>query len=86
MTHALKTWPEYYNLLQKGDKTFELRKDDRPFEIGDSLILQEYELISGYTGSELNFQITGILRDAGNFGLRKGFCILSIRAKGNDDY
>lgn len=40
MTHALKTWPQYWDDITKGLKTFELTKDDRPYKVGDGLILQ----------------------------------------------
>lgn len=41
-THDLKTWPEYFEPLQQGLKTFEFRKDDRPYAVGDVLILREW--------------------------------------------
>lgn len=78
MTHALKTWPEYFEELKNGHKTFELRKDDRPFESGDILLAQEYDPKEGYTGEELTFVIGSILRDVPKLGLKQGYCILSI--------
>ena len=50
--HELKILPEYFEKLLDGSKTFELRKDDRGFKVGD-IILKEY--IPGYrdwTGPE----------------------------------
>lgn len=85
MTHALKTWKEFYSLLEKGDKTFELRKDDRPFEVGDILLAQEYDKEKKeYSGKENPFVITFILRDAEALGLKKGYCVLGIKEKSND--
>lgn len=82
MTHALKTWPEYYKLIVSGEKPFELRKDDRPFVVGDTLILQEFNPEKNeYTGKESEFNIGYILRNAPNFGLKKGFCILGLTNK-----
>ena len=43
MTHSLKTWPEYFKAVKSGDKTFEIRKDDRQFMVGDIIELLEYE-------------------------------------------
>jgi hypothetical protein len=40
--HELKTWPKYFKAVQKGEKTFELRKNDRDFKKGDILILREF--------------------------------------------
>ena len=81
MTHALKTVKEYFKYLENGSKTFELRKDDRPFSEGDILLAQEYdEEKRVYTGKELSFVITMILRDVPKFGLKPGYCILSLQA------
>jgi|TARA_Y100000310_G_scaffold298310_1_gene332146 hypothetical protein len=42
-THELKTEPKYFGRLVSGDKTFEIRKNDRDFQVGDELILKEYD-------------------------------------------
>lgn len=41
-THRLKTWPEYYEAMQQNRKPFELRFNDRDFQEGDKLILEEF--------------------------------------------
>jgi hypothetical protein len=81
MTHALKCWPEYYAPIEKGDKLFELRKDDRPFKTGDTVILQEYDnKLKEYTGNECQFAICFVLRDVpASFGLKPGFCVLGLK-------
>lgn len=35
--HELKTLPEYFELVRKGIKNFEVRKNDRDFKVGDML-------------------------------------------------
>ncbi|MPN35294.1 hypothetical protein SDC9_182791 [bioreactor metagenome] len=35
--HKLKTLPKYFDKIVSGSKTFEVRRDDRPFTEGDSL-------------------------------------------------
>lgn len=63
MTHTLKTWPEPFKAVCEGYKTFEIRKDDRNFELGDSLILQEWNPdFETYTGKEIHVRITFIGR------------------------
>lgn len=42
MVHAVKAYPEYYNGLATGDKTFEVRKNDRPYAVGDILAVNEF--------------------------------------------
>lgn len=81
MTHALKTWPQFFSEIVNGNKTFELRKDDRPFEVGDKMVLQEYDpKEKKYSGKEETKIITYILRGdmAKKFGLRDGFCLISF--------
>lgn len=41
--HSLKTLPVYFAAVLRGDKTFEVRKNDRDFQTGDTLILKEYD-------------------------------------------
>jgi len=49
--HQLKTWPEFYAAIDEGRKNFEIRKNDRDFIVGDSLILVEYDpKAAAYTG------------------------------------
>lgn len=43
MTHELKTWPEFFEAIQSGKKKFEVRKNDRDFKTGDTLLLKEYD-------------------------------------------
>jgi hypothetical protein len=75
-THHLKCWPEYFKHMADLSKNFELRKDDRGFEVGDKIVLHEWNC--AYTGNKLEFEILYILRDASRFGLIDGYCILSL--------
>ena len=43
MTHELKILPEYFNLVASREKTFEIRKNDRNYHAGDTLILKEWD-------------------------------------------
>lgn len=76
MTHDLKILPQFFEAVVNGDKTFEVRKDDRPYKVGDKLVLKETGG-HGFTGREIEATVTYILRDV-NY-CKPGFCILSIR-------
>lgn len=77
-THELKTWPEYFRHIWDGTKTFEVRKLDRDFQVGDSMRLLEWDPSSKeYTGRSVDTMITYILR-GGNFGIADGFCIIAF--------
>lgn len=76
MIHDLKILPEYFVEVVRGNKTFEVRKDDRPFNVGDELIL--YEVNCGrYTGRNIKVIITYILRNPDY--CKEGYCILGIK-------
>ena len=41
--HRLKVWPEFFSHLESRHKQFEIRKDDRGFQVGDMLLLCEWD-------------------------------------------
>lgn len=43
MHHELKILPPYFEAVIEGRKTFEIRKDDRGFQAGDTVTLREYD-------------------------------------------
>lgn len=79
MTHALKTWPQYYKAIECGDKTFEIRLHDRPFKVGEVLLLQEFDDKTGtYTGKELRRRISYTLK-GGRFGIDARYLVMGIQ-------
>lgn len=79
--HRLKIWPEYFQAVVSGKKTFEVRYNDRDFRINDTLILEEYEPHSNtFTGNTVKVRVSYILYgdDEGPFGLASGYCIMGI--------
>lgn len=78
-THELKIWPEYFDDVESGRKTFEVRKMDRLFGTGDTLWLREWSPIKGYSGRETRKKITYVM-PGGQWGLTEGNCILGIQS------
>lgn len=50
--HELKTIQPYFELIQLGVKTFEIRKNDRDYKVDDYLMLKEYDPDTGYVDSK----------------------------------
>jgi hypothetical protein len=75
-----KILPEYFKAVHHREKTFELRKDDSDYQVGDMLRLREWDG-EKYTGNITFKQITYILRDCPAYGLMPGYCILAIQPR-----
>lgn len=78
-THELKCHPEPFLSLTVGNKTHEVRKDDRDFRVGDVLHMREWNPdTQKYTGCEAWFRVT-YKTTGGSWGLPDGLCVLSVR-------
>jgi hypothetical protein len=77
MVHELNTRPEQFAALWSREKTCEIRKADRDFQVRDLLVLKEYRPETDeYSGREIDALVTNI--QAG-FGLPQDLVVLSIR-------
>ena len=77
--HRLKLASMFFNAVDTGKKSFELRKNDRNYQIGD--ILELHEMSDGEeTGRVTEKQVIYILE--GFKGLEEGYCILGLEEKG----
>lgn len=76
-THELKCWPHFFDAVADGRKTFEVRFDDRGFEVGDTLRLREYDVPHGYTGREVSRAVTFVLY-GGAWGVQSGHVVLAL--------
>ena len=82
--HKLKTDPEVFQAVVEGRKTFEIRFNDRGYQVGDLIVLKETKFTGQqmregspliYTGREMQKQISYILS---GYGLQDGWVILGI--------
>ncbi|MEM5592885.1 DUF3850 domain-containing protein [Niallia circulans] len=75
MEHFLKIQPQYFEEVRNGNKSFEIRKNDRDFKVGDTLYLQEYNpLEQEYTGEVVKREITYIT----NYAQQENYIIMAI--------
>ena len=78
MTHELKILPEYYDAVASREKTFEIRKNDRDYHPGDTLILKEWSR-GKYTGREITRYVNFIYYGDGTYGIPEGTCIMNLK-------
>lgn len=82
--HVIRAWPIFFKDLENSTKTFEFRKDDRDYEVGNILEIHEYDdYTEHYSGKVLSFEIIHLLRNGKTFGLRDfpaGYVIMSIKS------
>lgn len=82
--HDLKVWPGFFDAIDAGEKPFEVRKNDRGYQVGDTLRLREYAPgPDEYTGREIertvSYLISGDTVEGYAFGLRAGFVVMGLR-------
>ena len=79
MIHELKLNEEFFGEVLTGNKTFEVRKNDRDYKVGDCLKLLSYDPDKKqYTGGEAKRKITYIL-NGGRYGVEKGFVVIGMQ-------
>jgi hypothetical protein len=85
-THELKTWPQYFDAVARGEKNFEVRRDDRGFQKGDILELQRTHASYPYLVERdvrgcplfvLHRRISYILT-GGQLGIEAGYVVLGL--------
>jgi len=80
--HLLKTVQPYFDDVADFKKTFEVRKNDRNFQVGDRLFLQEFIPPETHTGRELRAEIIYILDDSQY--CKDGYVVLGIETYGRN--
>lgn len=76
--HSIRLAKTYFNDVASGKKSFELRKNDREYKVGDMLEMLEFA-DGKNTGRIIQAEVVYMLE--GYKGLEEGYCILGISVK-----
>jgi len=80
--HKLKIQSEHYINVINGTKTAEIRYNDRNYQVGDILILNEIDSLGNFTGKNCAVIVTHVLND--NQYLQTGYVMLSFHMLNSD--
>lgn len=69
-----KIAPEYFKAVRAREKNFEIRLDEDDIQVGDLLILNEWD--GYYTGEGVRRYVKYVLRHRPDLGLMPGYCII----------
>lgn len=84
--HTLKTIATCWDAIQRGEKSFEVRRNDRFFQRGDVVRLRRINENGNYTPGpagdrfstqDLDFRIGWILQ-GGQFGIEPGYIVFQL--------
>lgn len=78
----VKILPRFFEDVRRGIKNFEVRYNDRNYQVGQRLLLREYD-DGAYTGRTLEREICYVLDDT-TF-CKEGFVVLGLKEKKNAD-
>ena len=86
MVHNIKIRESFADAVLRGDKTFEVRKNDRGYQKGDTI---KFTVLYDSDGCEMidhplskrKYEITYVLS---GWGIEDGYCVFGMKAVGKD--
>ncbi len=88
MNHTVKSWSMFFSDILSGDRTSDIRLNDRRYAVGDTMLLCEFDPVKGeYTGREQVVTITYMQQNKSNpcaisrDALRDDYAVLSIKVE-----
>jgi len=75
-THWIKAEPKHFYAVMTGNKTFEIRKNDRGYRVGHCIILKMWDAERGYYKRNLALKILSVTDFPD--GLRPGWVVMGV--------
>jgi hypothetical protein len=73
--HVLKAEPRFFRAVWKGIKSFEIRRNDRDYQLYDELDMREWDKRRGFSGDQIIARVVYTT----DFMQRPGYVVLGIR-------
>lgn len=86
MQHVVKSWIMFFTDIISGERTSDIRLNDRRYAVGDTMLLREFDPVKNeYTGREAEVEITYMQTNKSNpcaisyLALHNDYVVLSIK-------
>lgn len=76
--HELKCHPNFFRRVADGTKPFEIRKNDRDFQVGDIVILKEYDPEVGWPDHGSYATLQRVITYVTDFAQVNGYVVLGL--------
>ncbi len=79
MLHKIKICKQFADAIQSGDKNFEIRKNDRGYNKGDSVIFTVIDNDGCAIHHEIDLYVYNITYVLNGYGLKNGYVVFGIQ-------
>lgn len=79
MIHELKCETRYFVRSARGLKPFEIRRNDRDFQVNDTIVMREWDCAGDfYTGREMEGLVKYVFHGGGQYGLSVDYVVMTM--------
>lgn len=79
-THELKIHPALFDAVMRGEKTAEIRRNDRRFQLGDRLVIYPFDPVANErVGDDECWRVVTHIVQGGQYGIESGYVLLSMK-------
>lgn len=77
--HSIKINIEFCNAVVNGEKSFEVRKNDRGYQKGDTVTFKAVDKVGVIEFHDINYKKYEITYVLSGWGIREGFVVFGIK-------
>lgn len=83
--HTIKIMEDFCDALMSGEKSFEIRKNDRGYQTGDVLQFIPVDSSGLPVKHRIEHEVFDVIYILSGWGLKNGFVCMAIKRRGADD-